>query len=151
MRLLNLSSANSLWRGIEYYHKKNAVSWKQIDKDIYYGEVRGSEDALYHVIIDWDHPRKSTCDCSFADGRRVICKHMVALDLEIFPEKENQMMKYIEGQGEMYHQEIENELEEKRREIRKYVMSLSKAELRERLISDMISDMEEYYNKRGWY
>lgn len=76
---------------------------------------------------------------------------MVALDLEIFPEKENQMMKYIEGQGEMYHQEIENELEEKRREIRKYVMSLSKAELRERLISDMISDMEEYYNKRGWY
>lgn len=25
------------------------------------------------------HPRKSFCNCPFADGRRVVCKHMITL------------------------------------------------------------------------
>ena len=41
------------------------------------GKAKGSGDAVYAV-----------CNCPFAEGRRVICKHMVALDLGIFPEKE---------------------------------------------------------------
>lgn len=54
--------------------------------------MRGSNDAVYDVKIDTVHPKKSVCNCPFAEGRRVICKHMVSLNLEIFPEKEQQMM-----------------------------------------------------------
>lgn len=60
-----------------------------------YGKVRGSNDAAYDVTIDTAHPKKSVCNCPFAEGRRVICKHMVALNLGIFPEKEQQMMDYL--------------------------------------------------------
>ena len=152
MKLLNLSSNDSFWRGVDYHHEKKVKSWKQIDKDEYYGEVGGSHGEVYHVQIDIEHPRRSTCDCPFANGRRVICKHMVALNFAIFPEKEKQMMEYIEEQNEKYKQELENEKEEKRRSIRKYVMSLSKAELREELISRMICDMEDDYNDYNrWY
>lgn len=68
---------------------------------------------------------------------------MVALDLGIFPEKEQQMMDYIEEQDQMYEQEYEQEMQEQEEEIREYVMKLSKAELREELIRRMINDL--YY------
>ena len=56
------------------------------------GKVRGSNDAVYDVTIDTVHSKKSVCNCPFIEGRRVIRKHMVALNLGIFPEKEQQMM-----------------------------------------------------------
>lgn len=68
---------------------------------------------------------------------------MVALDLGIFPEKEQQFMDYIEKQNQMYEKEHERKMKEREEEIRKYVMSLSKAELREKLIQRMINDL--YY------
>lgn len=92
MKLLNLASNKSFWRGIDYHREKRIVEWKQLDKDCYQGKVKGSDDAIYDVEIDIKHPKKSTCNCPFAEGRRVICKHMVALNLGIFPEKEQQMM-----------------------------------------------------------
>ena len=49
------------------------------------GVVKGSEE--YHVKIDTEHPKKSTCDCAFAHGRRVICKHMVALYFTLYPDE----------------------------------------------------------------
>ena len=66
---------------------------------------------------------------------------MVALDLGIFPEKEQQMMDYIDEQNQMYEQEYELEMQEREKEIREYVMKLSKAELREKLIERMINDL----------
>ena len=59
------------------------------------GKVRGSNDAVYDVTIDTVHSKKSVCNCPFVEGRRVIRKHMVALNLGIFPEKEQQMMDYL--------------------------------------------------------
>ena len=56
------------------------------------GKVRGSNDAVYDVTINTVHSKKSVCNCPFVEGRRVIRKHMVALNLGIFPEKEQQMM-----------------------------------------------------------
>lgn len=97
-------------------------------------KARGSGNAVYDVTIDTAHPRKSACNCPFAEGRRVICKHMIALDLGIFPEKEQQMMDYIEEQNQLYEQEYEQEMQEREEEIREYVMKLSKAELRQLLI-----------------
>lgn len=68
---------------------------------------------------------------------------MIALNLAIFPEKEAQMMEYIEEQNRIYEEEYEAELENQKSEIVKYVMSLSKVELRDELISRMIDELEE--------
>ena len=76
------------------------------------------------MIIDTVHPKKSVCNCTFAEGRRVICKHMVALDLGIYPEKERQMMDYIEEQNQLYEKEYEQEMQECEEEIVEYVMGL---------------------------
>ena len=56
------------------------------------------------AVLKMDTGDKRKCNCPFAEGRRVICKHMVALDLGIFPEKEQQMMDYIEEQNQLYCQ-----------------------------------------------
>ena len=143
MKLLNLASYNSFWRGIDYHHENRIISWKELEDDYYQGKVKGSDGAVYDVTIDTAHPRKSVCNCPFAEGRRVICKHMVALDLGIFPEKEQQMMDYIDEQNQMYEREYEQKMQEREKEIREYVMQLSKAELREKLIQRMINDL--YY------
>ena len=143
MKLLNLASNNSFWRGIDYHYENRIIDWKELADNCYQGKVKGSGSVEYDVTIDIAHPKKSTCNCPFAEGRRVICKHMVALDLGIFPEKEQQMMDYIEEQNQMYEQEYELEMQEREEEIREYVMKLSKAELREMLIERMINDL--YY------
>lgn len=141
MKLLNLASNNSFWRGIEYHHEKRVIGWVQLTDNCYQGQVRGNEDAIYDVTIDIVHPRKSNCNCPFAKGRRVICKHMVALELGIFPEKEKQLLDYIETQNQIYEQEYEKEMLEREEEIKTYVMKLTKAELRELLIQRMIDDL----------
>ena len=79
MKLLNLASNNSFWRGIDYHHENRIISWKELAGNCYQGKVRGSGNAVYDVTIDTAHPRKSACNCPFAEGRRVICKHMIAL------------------------------------------------------------------------
>ena len=143
MKFMELSSNRSFWRGIDYHHENRIISWKELEDDYYQGKVKGSDGAVNDLTIDTAHPRKSVCNCPFAEGRRVICKHMVALDLGIFPEKEQQMMDYIDEQNQMYEREYEQKMQEREKEIREYVMQLSKAELQEKLIQRMINDL--YY------
>ena len=78
---------NSIW-AMENVYCRNAIFFTN-------GKVRGSNDAVYDVTIDTVHSKKSVCNCPFVEGRRVIRKHMVALNLGIFPEKEQQMMDYL--------------------------------------------------------
>ena len=75
---------NSIW-AMENVYCRNAIFFTN-------GKVRGSNDAVYDVTIDTVHSKKSVCNCPFVEGRRVIRKHMVALNLGIFPEKGQQMM-----------------------------------------------------------
>ena len=140
MKMFDLASSRSFWKGINYHHENRIISWKALEKNCYQGQVKGSNGAVYHVMIDPAHPRKSTCDCLFAEGRRVICKHMIALYLGIFPEKEKEIMDYIEYQNEFYEQEYEQRQIDEENEIRRYVNSLTKSELKERLIQYMLSD-----------
>lgn len=143
MKLLNLASNQSFWRGINYHHENRIITWKKIAESCYQGKIKGSNEAMYDVMINIAHPKKSTCNCPFAEGRKVICKHMVALYLRIFPEKEQEMLDYIEEQNQMYEQEYEQEMKEREEKIVDYVMRLSKAELQQRLIQRMIDDL--YY------
>ncbi len=48
------------------------------------------------VHIDKNHPRKSTCNCPFADVRRVVCKHMIALYFTAEPKAAVDFVKEVE-------------------------------------------------------
>ncbi len=84
MGLLDLASGASLWRGYEYYKAGRVRSWQSVSESAHEGMVQGSGDGCYTVAIDLAHPRKSSCSCPHADGKRIICKHKVALSFTVF-------------------------------------------------------------------
>ena len=137
MGLIDLASSNSLWRGIDYYQSKNVKKIKKISDDEYNSIVSGTEE--YNVHIDINHPRKSTCTCPFADGRRVICKHMVATFFTIYPEEAERIIK----EEQECEEEEERLFEEHLEEVREYVNGLTDDEVRAALIDKL---MDEWYD-----
>lgn len=138
MSILSIASNASAWRGYEYYTGKRVLSWKQTGEHEFTGEVAGSGNEPYHVIIDTEHPKKSICNCPHAEGNRIICKHKVALFFTVFP---NEAKSYI-AEIEEYEREEEERERERNDQIIKYVKSLSKAELRIALINALIEAEE---------
>ncbi len=138
MGLIELASGNSVWRGMDYYESKKIVFWEKTGLFTYNGKVSGSKGEIYDVEIDKEHPRKSKCNCPFADGRRVICKHMIGLLFTAEPNVAEDFMKKVE------EYEAEEELREQQHyeELREYVNSLSKAELQE-LYYEALVELEE--------
>ncbi len=55
------------------------INLKSFSETQHEAEVKGSGNKVYRCYIDMEHPRKSKCNCPHADGRRVICKHMICL------------------------------------------------------------------------
>ena len=141
MGVIELASNNSVWRGMDYYENKKVLSWNKVENGIYEGIVSGQEDRNYSVHIDKIHPRKSTCNCPFADGRRVICKHMIALYFTAEPNVAQDFLRQVEK----WEQEEEQREQEYYQELRKYVNSLSKVELQERLY-DALVELEDRRN-----
>lgn len=146
MKFLNLASSKSFWRGFDYYESNKVLSWEKIDDQCIKGKIEGSDDQVYDVYIDIGHPRKSYCKCPFADGRRVICKHMVALYLTVFPEKAEEIREYQEEE-ESYYEDEEKERESYlkiiREDITNYVNKLPEEEVRQLLINRMVADLYE--------
>ena len=141
MGLIETASANSVWRGMDYYENRKVVSWAQTGTFAYDGIVSGSEGNKYTVHIETNHPRRSTCNCPFAEGRRVVCKHMIALYFTAVPNAADDFLRQVE-EWEAEEQEREKQHYE---DLRKYVNQLSKAELRERLY-DALVELEEREN-----
>ena len=141
MGLIETASANSVWRGMDYYEAKKVISWERTGTFAYDGVVSGSDGNKYTVHIETNHPRRSTCNCPFAEGRRVVCKHMIALYFTAEPEAVDNFLKQVE-EWEAEEQEREKQHLE---DLRKYVNQLSKAELRERLY-DALVELEERDN-----
>ena len=142
MSILTLASNASAWRGYEYYIGGNVMMCKQINDDEYTARVRGNG-RTYDVHINIDHPRKSICNCPHADGRRVICKHMIALYFKAFP---NEAKAYID-EAEAYEreqEELQNLINER---LIKYINSMSKQELRETLY-ELLYDGPEWVFER---
>jgi uncharacterized Zn finger protein len=142
MGLLDIASGNSLWQGMDYYKGNRVSSVKQIANNIFDSEVLGSNSKSYHISIDIEHPRRSKCTCPFAEGRRVICKHMVATYFSIYPEEAKRIIK----EAEEYEKEEEQRQQEEYDEIEKYVYSLTEQEARNLLISYIIEERE----RRSW-
>lgn len=141
MGLVEIASNNSVWRGMDYYDNKKVVSWKSSGIGIYDGVVSGSKDNVYTVHIDTEHPRKSSCNCPFADGRRVVCKHMIALYFTAEPKVAEDFQKKVEK----WEAEEEERERQHYKDLRKYVNSLSKTELQEQLFDAMVQ-LEERRN-----
>ena len=91
--------------------------------------MQGSGDQCYEVFINIAHPRKSHCNCPHANGRRIICKHQIALFFTAFPLEAE---KYYKGILE-YEEEEERRMEELDKKVIAYIKSLSKAELQQTL------------------
>ena len=144
MGLIELASANSVWRGMDYYEKKKVVSWKRSGDASYDGQVTGSNKQVYSVHIDKEHPRKSECSCPFAAGRRVICKHMIALYFTAEPNVAEDFLR----QAEKWEKEEEERERQHYIDLKNYVHSLSKDELRKELY-DALIELEDI-RSRYW-
>lgn len=137
MGLLDVASGKSIWRGLDYYERKKVICFEKKSDSIYKGKVSGSDGQVYDVEIDKAHPKKSKCTCPFAEGRQVVCKHMIA---HFFTAEPNIAEEFIR---EVEEYEAEEELREQQRyeELRSYVYSLSKEELRERYLNVLLQEM----------
>ena len=144
MGLIDIASGKSVWRGLDYYERNKVISWEKTGPFTYKGKVSGSDGQFYDVEIDKAHPKKSKCNCPFAEGRKVICKHMIALLFTAEPKLAEDFIREVE------EYEAEEELREQQRyeELRRYVYSLSKAEL-QRLYLDALVQ-QEWEDDRYW-
>lgn len=138
MSIETAANRKSASRGYQYYRDNKVKSVAKIDDTHYSGEVSGSGNTPYSVTIDLEHPKRSKCTCPFANGHKV-CKHMVALYFEVFPEEAYKYIRKIE--------EDENErvvfFEELPERIEEYVRNLSKSELQELALS-LIYNLSDY-------
>jgi uncharacterized Zn finger protein len=141
MGLIEIASGNSVWRGMDYYENKKVLSWDKSGNDTYDGTVSGSDGKIYSVHIDKAHPRRSVCNCAFAEGRRVVCKHMIALYFTAEPSAAEQFLEQVKE----WKKEEDERVRQHYNDLRKYVNSLSKAELQERLYNALV-ELEERNN-----
>ena len=130
MSLVDLASSASAWRGYEYYIKGKVSECRPVEDGIFEGTVSGSGSAQYSVTIDIAHPRKSKCNCPHADGKRLVCKHMVALYFSAFPEEAKQYYDDIIRAEEEYEQEQEALADD----VEAFVRSMKKSDLQEVLL-----------------
>ena len=93
MALIDIASSKSVWRGMEYYKQNMVKSCEPNEDGTYEGRVTGSGDEDYKVHLDLVHPRKSTCNCPLANGRKIICKHIVAVSLCVDASEADRFMK----------------------------------------------------------
>ncbi|MDD2208055.1 MAG: SWIM zinc finger domain-containing protein [Bacilli bacterium] len=143
MRLINIASNSSTWRGLDYYKEKNIVNYKKISDFEYSGIPIGSNKEKYNVFMDMEHPRKSKCNCPHAKDKRIICKHIVALYFTVFPSKVDQFLKEVEEANQQY-EEYEKELYRKTIE---YINNMSKSELQKALVETLNYAPEWLYER----
>lgn len=148
MGIISLASGNSCWRGLDYYKGKKIIELNKINENVYESVVKGTNN--YNVHLDIEHPRKSTCDCPLARGKRIICKHIVATYFEALPREAEEFEKEQERLQEEYEKEKEGEYDK----AIKYLNKMSKKELINELIQVFDYGPEWIYNdfvKRNLY
>ncbi|MBS7020904.1 MAG: SWIM zinc finger family protein [Firmicutes bacterium] len=134
MELYRSARLQSQFRAYDYFKEKRVLSFQKVEGSIYHGKVKGNN-KIYDVTIDIEHPKKSShCNCPHAEGTKIICKHMVTLYFEIFPEKAKQFLEEIDEHNRAV-EEYEQELEIK---MRKHIKSMSKKELEEALLECLL-------------
>lgn len=138
MSILSLASGQSAYRGYDYFQNKKVLHVEPWGDTSYHGTVAGSNGASYDVTIDLAHPRKSQCTCPHAAGRRIICKHMVALYFTVFPEEAAQYIAELEA----YWDEQGQAQEEFEEQLTRRVHRMKKSELQEALLDLLFTGPE---------
>lgn len=148
MSIFTSASAKSVYRGYEYFVGNKVLSINQINEFEYEGTVKGTAQNPYSVHLNIKKPKTSTCDCPFANGRR-ICKHMVALYFAVFPDATRQYKMQLEN--EFYEEEEDWEEEDWEAEIddkiQDYIIKLSKSELQDILLQILYDGPEWQFDK----
>ncbi|MBP3493654.1 MAG: SWIM zinc finger family protein [Oscillospiraceae bacterium] len=130
MGLLECASGASVWRGYDYYKKKKIVRLEEIGTNAFSAKVSGNSSEPYSVELHIDHPRKSKCNCPHANGKRIICKHIVATYFTVLPDEAEKF--YTEATA--YQEEEEKRQEEFSDKVCHYVWHMKKSELQEALL-----------------
>lgn len=99
--------------------------------------------STYDTLIDAAHPRKSQCNCPHASGKRIICKHMVAVYFTAFPAEAK---KYI-TELESYWEEEEQQKQEQENRLICFVHKMKKSELQEALLQLLFDGPEWQYER----
>lgn len=143
MGLLECASGASLWRGYDYFKANKVLSIKKSDENSFYAEVSGNSDKPYSVELHIDHPRKSKCSCPHADGKRIICKHMIAVYFTAHP---NEAEKFYE-ETIAYQEEEEQREEELYDKVCHYVWKMKKDEAQQALLELLFDGPEWQFNR----
>ena len=143
MGLLDCASANSIWRGYDYYKENKVSDTKNIADGVFEGTVRGSGTKAYSSMLDAFHPRKSKCNCPHADGKRIVCKHIVALYFAVYPEEAERIYR----ESIEYEEEQEKLQEELDSKLESYISKMRKSELEAALLQILYDGPEWQYNK----
>ena len=139
MALIDIASSKSVWRGIEYYQQNKVASWNLNEDGTYEGIVKGNGDAEYRVHVDLTHPRKSTCDCPLANGKKIICKHIVAVSLCVEPSEADR----FKIEKTMYESLEEEIYAKKYDKYMSFAKTMSKAELCE-AYTELMIELDKY-------
>ena len=148
MGIISLASGSSCWRGLDYYNNKKVIELNKINENEYESVVKGTKN--YKVHLDIEHPRKSTCDCPLANGKRIICKHIVATYFTALPRE----AKEFEEEQTRLQEEYEKEQKEEYDKAIECLNKMSKQELINELIQVFDYGPEWIYNdfvKRNIY
>ena len=138
MGLIECTSGASLWRGYDYYKEKKVKNLQQISDTQYAAEVAGTSSAPYKVLIDIAHPRTSKCNCPHADGKRIVCKHMMAVYFAAFPQEAQR----VYDEAIAYQEEEEKREEELTDRVCQYVWQMKKSEAQQALLDLLFNGPE---------
>lgn len=127
MSIISLASGSSCWRGLDYYKSNKIINLKRISNYEFKSTAVGT--STYDIYLDISHPRRSTCTCPLANGKRILCKHIVATFFTAFPEE----AKDFEEEQERLQEEYEDYQEILYNKTQKYINSMTKKELVEEL------------------
>lgn len=141
MSILDIASAKSIWRGYDYFEQKKVIKVESESKTIIKGLVQGNSQSTYEVIVDLQHPKKSTCTCPHADGTRIICKHKVAVYFSAFPEEAQRLL----DETFAYQEEAEKEQEQLEIKVVDFVRKLKKSELQELFLQMLFNGPDWQY------
>lgn len=141
MGILSVASGDSVWRGYDYFKDGCVLGCVQTGETEFSGKVRGTK--IYDVKIDYRHPRKSSCNCPHAAGRRIECKHMVALYFTVFPTEAEILLEQNE-RWEREEEEVNDKVYDK---VEKYIHNLSAEQAKNELYSLLMDSPEWIFDK----
>ena len=143
MSLIELASGTSAWRGYDYYKENKVQELQNVGEGLFTAKIKGSSAEPYIIQIDINHPKKSKCNCPHANGRRIICKHMVATYFASLPLEAIKFYDdYVKWQQE--EEEREEALADK---VTAYIHSKKKSELVQALCEILFNGPEWQYDQ----